>query len=241
MAKTIKRCVCVAAIGLLICICCALRELVHTNAGESVVHGSTGQGKLEHAYLMPFRGPNFSCFSPISYYLLDNAYTSSRVHAALIEAYSICVSTCPGRHFRVMELSNKGGGSMALHRTHQNGLSADFMVPLSNRKGPVYRYARLGLWHYLLQFDDDGKLKLSKGTSIDFETMAQHLLALDDAALQNGLSIKKVILKIELKDDLFATPSGQELLRRGIYFAQALPPGVNAMHDDHYHVDFGLR
>jgi penicillin-insensitive murein endopeptidase len=81
-------------------------------------------------------------------------------------------------------------------------------------------------------------LNIDKEVSIDFETIAKHIIALDNAARKNGLAISKVILKIDLKDELFNTKSGKELHQRGIYFARNLSKTLNMFHDDHYHVDF---
>ena len=44
--------------------------------------------------------------------------------------------------------------------------------------------------------------------------MAQHILALDNAARKHGLYIKKVILKINLKDNLFETPDLFKLIAK---------------------------
>jgi penicillin-insensitive murein endopeptidase len=138
-----------------------------------------------------------------------------------------------------MECANKHGGKMWPHRTHQIGLSADFMLP-KTRNGRTHRLLdHLGVWHYLLAANSRGTY--SSRVSIDFETMARHLLALDDAARANGLRVKKVILKIDLKDDFFASPSGKKVKQRGIYFAKSLPRLVDELHDDHYHVDFALK
>ena len=75
---------------------------------------------------------------------------------------------------------------------------------------------------------------------IDFETLAQHILLLDKAARNNNLRIKKVILNTNLKDELFATPSGKILQSKNIYFARNLNNLLNKFHDDHYHVDFEI-
>jgi penicillin-insensitive murein endopeptidase len=137
-----------------------------------------------------------------------------------------------------MECGNKHGGKMWPHRTHQAGLSADFMLPKTLNGRPQRMLDHLGVWHYALQTDKSGNY--TKRVAGDFETMAKHLLALDDSARKNGLRIKKVILKIELKDDFYKTESGQEVKARGIYFARALSNVVNQVHDDHYHVNFEL-
>jgi penicillin-insensitive murein endopeptidase len=90
--------------------------------------------------------------------------------------------------------------------------------------------------HYAMKFDGNGNL--NKKVRIDFETMAKHILALDKAARKNGMYVKKVILKLDLKDDFYATPSGKMVKAKDIYFAQNLPRIIDNVHDDHYHVDF---
>ncbi len=218
----------------------SLPEIFYKNDGESIARGSVGSGSLENAYLLPYRGQNFKYFSPISYFLLDNAYLHARVHRTLVAAYETCETTCPDTFFRIMECAHKYGGKMLIHRTHQNGLSVDFMIPKKRGERQAWLYDRLGIWHYLLEFTDSGQLKLDQNVEIDFETMGKHMLALDDAARANGLHLQKVILKIELKNDFFKTKSGQKVKNRGIYFARSLSPKVNAVHDDHYHIDFEI-
>ncbi|MCB9283185.1 MAG: hypothetical protein H6563_03855 [Lewinellaceae bacterium] len=218
----------------------SIPELFGHNTGMSSSHGSVGSGKLENAWLLPYRGPNFRYFSPLSYYILDNAYTHSSVYQTILEAYQTCETTCPGIRFRLMELSHKTGGQMLIHRTHQNGMSADFMVPKKRDEKQVRIYDKLGLWHYLLDFTPSGALAFDRSVAIDFETMGKHILALDEAARKNGLRIKKVLLRIELKDDFYNTESGRKVQQKGIYFAQSLTGWANRVHDDHYHVDFEI-
>ena len=220
----------------------SLPELFHKNKGTTKSIGSVRDGKLENAYLVPYSGKNWSYFSPFSYYILDNAYTHHQVHDAIIDAYHICEETCPNTKFKLMETSHEDGGRMHFHRTHQNGMSADFMVPKMNGKGIQTRWLdHIGLSHYLLAFDDNGVSTLSENTQIDFETMGRHILALDKAAKKNGLRIRKIILKIALKDDLYATESGKEIKKRGIYIVQGLSHIVDILHDDHYHIDFMVK
>jgi len=74
--------------------------------------------------------------------------------------------------------------------------------------------------------------------SINFENTAKEILAINKAANLKGWKIKKVILKIELLDDLFKTESGKILKSKNIYFAKHLTKKVNEIHDDHFHIDF---
>lgn len=226
---------------LLVLLVLAFPELTHRNAGESKVVGGFANGSLTNAWLLPYCGENFKYFSPLSYYVLDRAYVDSRVYAAVTGAYENLARDFPDRYWRVMECSRETGGRMWPHRTHRNGMSVDFMVPKSRKGAPGYWLDWLGIWHYGLRFNDAGQSSLRPSTVLDFTAMGHHLLALDEAARASGLYLKKVILKIELKDDFFATEPGKQLRARGVYFARALSPRVNALHDDHYHVDFAVR
>src|SRR5688572_27517500 len=111
----------------------SIPEIIHENKGVSISTGSVRNGKLQNGWLMPFSGKNFHYFSQVSYFLLNNAYVHSDVHATLMDAYKSCEKTCPGREFVLMECSQKRGGRMLFHWTHQNGVSADFMVPKKKR------------------------------------------------------------------------------------------------------------
>ncbi len=227
-----------AAISFLIC---AWSEIHHKNIGQSQSVGSVGNGHLVNAYLLPYSGPNFSYFSFISYYVMDNGYVHSKIGQTVLDAYVECEESCPQTHFRVMECSDKKGGKMLLHNTHQNGLSIDFMLPKKKNNKAFSWLDGLGLWHYFLDFKNDGSLRANESITIDFETMARHILALDDAGKKHGVRVKKVILKIELKDEFYRTASGEKVRDRGIYFAKALPELTNNAHEDHYHIDFSFR
>ncbi|MEN0047691.1 MAG: hypothetical protein AAF806_11585, partial [Bacteroidota bacterium] len=130
----------------------SIPELIYENEGNSKAIGSPGNGQLENPHLMPYSGENFRYFSPLSYYILDDAYLHSKVRSTLLSAYEECKKTCEGTKFRVMECANKAGGKMLLHRTHQNGLSVDFMVPKKRGEQQSKWLDWLGLWHYLLEF-----------------------------------------------------------------------------------------
>ena len=218
----------------------AIPEMVHVNKGVSESKGSVRDGKLQNGYLMPFDGPNFRYFSHFSYYILNNGYVHSSVYSTLMEAYKTCEMTCPGRQFVLMECTRKHGGRMLIHWTHQNGTSVDFMVPKKNKQDLDVWSNKAGMFHYLFQFDPVGKFALNADTEIDFETMAKHILALDDAAIKNGLHIRKILFNTNLQDELYNTEAGKELQQRDIRIIPHLSDLINRYHDDHYHVDFEL-
>ncbi len=249
-------------ISMLIIFILSARELFHTNSGESISHGTRFDGWLENGWLMPYSGDNFKSFSSFSYYLMDNAYLNDKVQRAVTESYKICETTAPGITFRYMEASDHSGGPVYFHHSHRNGLSIDFMVPKIKDGKPYTSLDGWGLAHYFLEFDNDGCLRpiypylnnihpalsrwvgqhwLDDDVKIDFESMARHILALDDACKKENIAILKVILKIELLDEFYSTPSGRKVKARGIPFASKLTTAVNGMHDDHYHVDFRVN
>lgn len=162
------------------------------------------------------------------------------VHAALTDAYKTCETTCPGKEFILMECTKRKGGNMIFHWTHENGTSVDFMVPVLKGANQNVWPNKTGLAHYLLKFDENGRFTLGKNIRIDFETMARHLIALDDAAKKNGIRIRKVLFHTDLHEELFNTPSGKILAERDLNFIPHLSNLINKLHDDHYHVDFDL-
>ena len=208
--------------------------------GKSISNGKVNSGSLENGRKFPFKGVNFKYFSPISYSLLNRAWVHAKVLDVSLKSYEICLQKIPERKFLLMECSERNGGKMFPHRTHQNGTSIDFGTPMLKEGKPYYLHHHIGIFHYAMKFNSKGVSKLNKKVSIDFETMAQHLLILEKTARKKGMYIKKVIFKIDLKDDLFKSQSGKKLKKSGIYFARKLPKFIDEVHDDHYHVDFGF-
>ena len=207
------------------------------NTEPSVSHGTVGNGTLENGKLMPFSGPNFMYFDALSY-TNGRAYTNGAVKAAILGAYKRLETEVPGRQFGLMECSQEHGGKIMGHRTHQNGLGVDFMMPKIKHNKPYYKLDSTGAAHYFLEFDNHGRYLRDPEISIDFDLVARHILALDSEARTHGHKVAKVIIKIELKDELFATEQGKLLKESGIYVVRGLTPAVNAMHDEHYHIDF---
>lgn len=199
--------------------------------------GSVSNGSLEHGKLMPPGGKNFEYFSAESY-LAGRAYTNSKVKKSVLAMYSTLAQKYPNRIFQLMECSHEKGGKIWPHHTHQNGLSVDFMMPLTKDSTPYYKLDNLGKEHYLLTFDNKGRYAKDSSVQIDFDLVAKQILVLDEQARKNGLKVSKVIIKIELKDELYATPNGKKLKAKGIYVVKALTPLINSLHDDHFHIDF---
>lgn len=216
-----------------------LYDQYQNQRAASISSGTVSNGSLKNGRIFPFKGPNFIYFDSASY-LDKHAFTHERVHRAVLETYKRFETILPEFEFGLMECSNEHGGKIWPHRTHQNGLSVDFMSPLLKNGAPNTDFNTTGLPHYLMDFDENGVYTENPAYAIDFNLVAQHILTLNEEAKKQGLKIDKVILKIDLKDNLFATEYGKKLQTSGIYFATKLSDLIDSLHDDHYHVDFGL-
>ena len=208
--------------------------------GDSISQGKVNDGELINGRKFPFSGENYKYFSRISFAVLNRAWVHQKVLQTTLDAYQLCKKSCPDRKFLLMECSHKNGGKMWPHRTHQNGTSIDFGTPLLKNNKIYTLDHHYGIGHYTMSFDSTGVSKMNKKIKIDFETMGKHILALDQSAKKNGMYIKKVIFKIDLKDDFFKSKSGMLVKAKKIYFAQVLPKLIDNQHDEHYHVDFGF-
>jgi len=196
--------------------------------------GTTSNGSLINGKRLPTSGPNFHAYSRLAA-LLGRNTVNNRVRDAVVDAYEKMETTMPDRQFIYGETGWPQGGAFPPHKTHQNGLSVDFMVPVVDEKGkpatlPASVFNKFG---YEIEFDERGRYK---DISIDFEAIAVHLLELKKSAASNGLSIRIVIFDPTLQKLLFKAPSGVKL-KSSLPFSTK-PAWVR--HDEHYHVDFTL-
>lgn len=213
--------------------------LVLTVSATSPVHASTcygtpAQGRLVDGVRLPLGGHNFSAYSSLGV-AAGRTYVHGLVHQVVLDAYAALENTAAGKTYVYGETGLAHGGAIRPHRSHQNGLSVDFMVPVlddGNRSVPLPS-SPSNKFGYALEFDDQGRLP---GLRIDFDAMAEHLHQISIAARRHGVTIERVILDPPLMDRLFAA---------GVRGAEAkhLPfmktrPWVR--HDEHYHIDFGV-
>lgn len=226
-------------IGMLVVVCVvvvgagndALRIIKSSEASRSI--GRPGAGRLENGKRLPSAGPNFRTYSRLGS-LIGRTSVHGKVRAAVVEAYHRIHESSPDLRFVFGETGWPDGGAIRPHRTHQNGLSVDFMVPVRKRGEvsslPTWPWRKFG---YAIEFDDEGR---APGLEIDFNAMAVHLETLREAAHTHDLHIAVVIFAPDLQDELFQTRTGQRI-RHLISFSER-PAWVR--HDEHYHVDFRL-
>lgn len=203
-------------------------------AAESICYGTTANGRLENGVKLPTEGSNFTAYSSLGT-TLGRTYAHSKVAEIVLTAYQALEQSAPGKYFVYGETGWSTGGLFKPHRTHKNGLSVDFFVPVVDAAGrsiplPSSVSNKFG---YNIDFDANAKYQ---DYTIDFEALAEHLYQLDVAAKGRSADIARVIFDPPYLPKLFAT-------KRGIY----LKANLNFMkgkawvrHDEHYHVDFSV-
>lgn len=200
----------------------------------STCYGTTAKGRLEHGWRLPSSGDNFSPYSLLGVGA-GRTYVHSRVHQIVVETYAELSQQLPKTHYVYGETGWEEGGSFRPHKTHQNGLSVDFFVPVRNKaeqsvRLPMHAFNR---WGYDIEFSTQGRYDDYR---IDYEAMALHLLVLKQVADRHGVKIWRVIFDNQLQKQLFATKYGEQL-RASLTFSKNKPW---VRHDEHYHVDFDL-
>lgn len=195
--------------------------------------GTPARGALRNGVKLPASGVNYDAYSDVGR-TLGRTYVHNRVREVVVDAYRALHTTHPDHKFVYGETGWLDGGSFKPHRTHQNGLSVDFMVPVLSSEGAPTRLptSALNKWGYGLEFDRRGQ---GEGLRIDFEAMAAHLAALRAQARAHGVGIAKVIFAPELRARLKRTRAWKSIRR--LPFSKK---PVWVRHDDHYHVDFKL-
>jgi penicillin-insensitive murein endopeptidase len=201
-------------------------------AGVSTCYGTTSDGRLEDGVRLPSSGPNFVSYGTIPE-LAGRTYVHDKVRDVVVAAYRWLETEQPGKVYKYSETGFEAGGRFKPHKTHRNGLSVDFMVPVLDEQGrsvhlPTHPLNRYG---YDIEFDSEGRYD---GYRIDYEALGAHLVALDRTALAQGVGIWRVIFDPALQPGLYETRYG-DYIRRNI----EIPSRRSwVRHDEHYHVDF---
>jgi penicillin-insensitive murein endopeptidase len=204
------------------------------SAGASVCYGTVADGRLQGGVQIPAEGKNYVAYSSLGV-TLGRTFIHETVRNTVVDAYDAAYLSNPEKRFMYGETGSANGGPFKPHRTHQSGVSVDFMVPVLDVQGRsvLLPTTALNKFGYALEFDNRGSLD---DLRIDFETIAEHLYHLNEAAKKHRIAIKQVIFQNELMTLLLQTKRGR-YLRDNIPFMKAEPW---IRHDEHYHVDFAL-
>ena len=201
---------------------------------ESVCFGTTANGRLEGGLRLPSSGANFTAYSTLGVWA-GRTYVHSRVHRVLLAAYAALAESTPDVVYMYAETGKKSGGKFSPHKTHQNGLSVDHMVPMRDSEGrsvhlPTSPFNKLG---YSIELDAQGRYR---GQVLDAEAMAELLYQLHRAAVAEGIGIWRVIFAPELQPLLHSTPRWPYLEKHVSFSTRR----SWVRHDEHFHIDFSV-
>mgnify|MGYP000748521019 CR=1 FL=1 len=204
----------------------------HVSAA-STCFGTTSAGRLESACNLPRTGKNFSTYSSILR-AAGRTYLHCDVHKVMLDAYSSLETSNPDTVYVFGETGKKQGGLFNPHKTHQNGLSVDFMIPVVDRNGASVPLPTsiINKYGYDIDFTVDGKYK---NLTIDYEAFASHLAALGESAKRNGVGIWRVIFDPKMQHELKTTKAWPLISHLTFSTRRSW-----VRHDDHYHVDFDV-
>lgn len=203
-------------------------------AHASTCYGRVASGSIDGAVPLPAVGPNYEAYSRIGVQM-GRTHVHAHVRDVLLEAYAAVARSAPGKRFVYGETGLAKGGPMRPHRTHQNGLSVDFMVPVLDTKGNSVPLpaSPLNKFGYGLEFDAQGR---AGELRIDFEALAEHLYQLKEASRRHRIGIALVIFDRSMMPALMKAARGRDI--QGLPFMKGNPW---IRHDEHYHVDFAVR
>ena len=204
------------------------------SAGESICYGTTSKGRLEGGVQLPSEGKNYVSYSKTAE-LVGRTYVHSKVREIILTAYERLEIETPEKIFKYAETGFKEGGQFKPHKTHRNGLSVDFMVPVLNTEGksvhlPTHYLNKLG---YSIELDNVGKYDQYR---IDYEALAAHIVTLHKVAIEKRVDLWRVIFDPKLQPYLKETKYGK-YLKTHIQFSKKRSW---VRHDEHYHVDFDI-
>lgn len=203
-------------------------------SSDSICFGTTDRGRLEGGVKLPSGGNNHVGYSAIAR-IVGRTYVHSSVRDIVVSAYSDLEREQPKKVFKYAETGFESGGTFKPHKTHQNGLSVDFMTPVLDQRGksvhlPTSLFNKLG---YDIEFDASGQYG---DFSIDYEALAAHIVALHQQAKSRGHDLWRVIFDPNLQPNLFKTQYA-DYLKNNIQFSKKRSW---VRHDEHYHVDFSI-
>ena len=203
-------------------------------ASARICYGTSANGRVGESVALPAEGKNYGPYSSLGV-TLGRTHVHQTVRDIVADAYAAAYRSMPATRFVYGETGLSTGGPFKPHRTHQNGTSVDFMVPVLDSKGKSVALpsSALNKFGYALEFDANGKLN---DLQIDFEAVAEHLYQLAEAAKKHGAPIDRAIFQKELVAQLYRTRRGT-YLRAKVAFMKATPW---IRHDEHYHVDFKM-
>jgi len=104
------------------------------SAEPSKCYGTSSNGSLSHGVKLPQSGRNYVGYS-LAARIAGRTYVHSEVRKIVVDSYQSLEREQPDKVYKYAETGLKNGGIFKPHKTHQNGLSVDFMTPVTDKNG----------------------------------------------------------------------------------------------------------
>jgi len=190
------------------------------------------------AYKLPYRGDNYKFYGTFSFHFFGKAFVNNKVYNSFTEAQHLSKQNIGSVEIRILKGSKKKSGYLNPYKYAICGYRIVFMTPMTKNGKPIKYYYRTGLFRFFFKFKKSGKAFYNHRICIDFETLAQYLLNLDDAAHFFDLKIKSVTIKKSFINLLYQTSKGEDLKKREIRFIKYLSPKMNRKYEELFLVEF---
>jgi len=204
------------------------------NDEQSESVGTPEEGSLVNGKRLPTKGANFLPYSYLGK-LLGRKSVHDKVRSVMIETFEIMEQKYPDKIFVYGETSWPNGGSFEPHKTHQNGLSVDMMVPIlgNNNQSKPLPTSIFNKFGYNVEFDHEGK---TANYRIDYDAMAAYIYHLNATSPNHGLKIRRIIFDPNLQVYLLKTKEGK-FIKDNLKFNKKRSW---VRHDEHFHIDFEI-
>lgn len=211
--------------------CLLLLLLSSQVIAESTCFGTTAAGRLENACKLPSSGSNFTTYSSLLR-MAGRTYVHCDIADVVLDAYAMLNDIVPNSIYVYGETGYKTGGQFKPHKTHQNGLSVDFIIPVLDDTGKSVPMPTniLNKYGYNIDFTLEGKYE---DLTIDYESFAEHLAALKVASRKSRVGIWRVLFDPKMQGALRATTAWPKISDLNFSKKRSW-----VRHDDHYHIDF---
>jgi len=138
--------------------------------------------------------------------LVGRTYVHSQVKNIIVDAYQTLQKSHSDKRYKYAETGLENGSKLNSHKTHQNGLSIDFMTPVVDEKGqsvhlPTLVFNRFG---YDIEFYEQGQFEQFK---VDYTALAAYIVELHTSATAKGYDLWRVTFDPTLQG--FIKPSMQ--------------------------------
>jgi len=206
----------------------------NASAQDSTCYGTTSRGKLENGVKIPLSGKNFQAYSTLLWGL-GRTYVHSSVRDVLVQSYENLFTKLPSKKFVYAETGFKDGGPFKPHKTHQNGLSVDLMVPTvvptEDDKSTPFKMNASNRFGYDVEFNGKGVYQKYK---IDFDALGALIVEVYEVAKKQEIRLWRVIFAPDLQPFLHKTQYG-DFIKKNI----SVPTKKSwVRHDEHIHIDF---